>query len=367
MRCSYCNVEVNRLSRVHHLVCLCKAVRYCDRDCQQKDWREHRTVCTVHLEAAKKANLAGKSCDSTVKPIKGTSEDDLESSPPRSSQSGTSGIEKKKCAKKHPQPDHNKKTAFNKIRESDVRPESSNILHRNALNGQFAAANPGDQTEGQRQNAIRVANGRDFTTAKNKLEAIRERNRKEGKVWEFQIESQKNTKSAKHKFHCWKSSGFKSMGQDFQHALDAPSSEDEAEPCLPVKRFCTNCKNAITGPQWSYLVCRGSGCKNGMTHFNCIGFPDITESLMKMMKEEYECPTCHRNRENEENMEADFAPQKKKKKPNPKLSEMLRKDKVRKQKQRRGAVPDEESDQSSDQDNSLLPNSPGDDDFTETV
>ena len=43
-----------------------------------------------------------------------------------------------------------------------------------------------------------------------------------------------------------------------------------------------------------------------MTHFGCIGFPNITENLARQMKKQFECDNCHQLRENIENEAADF-------------------------------------------------------------
>ena len=76
------------------------------------------------------------------------------------------------------------------------------------------------------------------------------------------------------------------------------------------------CKGIIKGPSCSYIVCRTTGCYNGMSHFGCLGFPgklvslnmhdstsftcdlDVSTELAKEMKGEFECPSCFTRREN---------------------------------------------------------------------
>ena len=40
-----------------------------------------------------------------------------------------------------------------------------------------------------------------------------------------------------------------------------------------ARRVCVHCKGDIKGAQWEYIKCRGQSCKNGMSHFKCLGFP----------------------------------------------------------------------------------------------
>ena len=121
-----------------------------------------------------------------------------------------------------------------------------------------------------------------------------------GENWEFKIESQKRTKGAKHGSHCWKTDNFSSMQKETEVPASSDDEEGEdAEVSYPIKRskrMCTNCKHSIKGPQWSYLVCKGKDCTNGMTHFECIGFPNVPLELNHLMKTEYECPGCYAKR-----------------------------------------------------------------------
>jgi len=43
-----------------------------------------------------------------------------------------------------------------------------------------------------------------------------------------------------------------------------------------------------------------------MSHFGCLGFPDVSTELAREMKREFECPSCFTRRENAANVEADF-------------------------------------------------------------
>jgi len=115
--------------------------------------------------------------------------------------------------------------------------------------------------------------------------------------------------------------------------LDAPSSDEETpeQVVQRAQRACIFCKNTIKGAQWSYIVCRGAGCKNKMAHFDCLGFPNITPALAKLMKKEYWCQACHRKHQEEMDDDSDLdnfeEPKKRKKKTNaPKKSKKAKED-----------------------------------------
>merc|ERR1719186_424164 len=158
-------------------------------------------------------------------------------------------------------------------------------------------------------NTIYVYNNRDFKAAQDKLKSIIKRNKSVGINWGFKIVSQKNSKFAKSSSHNWKSDNFDVL-MESSSAVDPPEvGNEEPGPRWRKQRICVQCKGIITGASWSYLVCRTTGCYNGMSHFGCLGFPDVSTELAKEMKREYECPSCFTRRENAAVVEADFEDQ----------------------------------------------------------
>eukprot|EP00092_Neocalanus_flemingeri_P088222 GFUD01111444.1.p1 GENE.GFUD01111444.1~~GFUD01111444.1.p1 ORF type:complete len:519 (-),score=106.93 GFUD01111444.1:62-1579(-) len=179
--------------------------------------------------------------------------------------------------------------------------------------GQFATTEATSPNEEKRrmENSRCASNSRDFGLATKRLKSIIERNADAGINWAFAIECRKNQKFAKFSSHSWKSPNFEHM---------AESIDEEMLPkVVPTKRMCIHCKKSITGPSWGYLVCRGKGCKNLRTHFECVGFPDVTEELARKMRKEYECYHCHTERVSVERQEGDFEEDKQPKRSRKKL------------------------------------------------
>ena len=64
---------------------------------------------------------------------------------------------------------------------------------------------------------------------------LTDRNKNEGHEWEFQIDCQKKTKGAKHKFHNWKSANFSTMGGNVVSMDAASSDEEEMVQSYPIQ------------------------------------------------------------------------------------------------------------------------------------
>ena len=57
MKCTYCNLEFNKLTRAYRIACPCKKASYCDNKCQKSDWNQggHRDLCD-YLHKLKKSS-----------------------------------------------------------------------------------------------------------------------------------------------------------------------------------------------------------------------------------------------------------------------------------------------------------------------
>jgi len=317
-RCWWCNKELG----VTAIMCVCRGRIFCNQKCQSCDWKsDHHKYCEGKPQklsaAAKSRNKSSqlprpKGSQQPQAQGKSQTEAGKQIQPgvavSRKGSGESSSLSKPKPSfsipVKHKSPKESCEPQLAKIADpgESSDPKFANRWDkRDSKSGKFVGDKERDK---EALNKCRVsANSRDFRTAKRKLKLIIKRQKDEGFNWAFKITSQKSNKFAKQKAHNWTSKNY-DMGTN-PDVLET-QSEDESETVPPVKRICVHCKNHITGPQWSYLKCKGKGCKQNMTHFGCIGFPDITENLARQMKKQFECDTCHELRENLENEEADF-------------------------------------------------------------
>ena len=140
-------------------------------------------------------------------------------------------------------------------------------------------------------------NYRDFKLAKKRLKAIigklnklyllwvriifTDRNAAAGNNWAFKITCQKDSKHSRQRSHCWQSDNYDAAWNSNEQ--NSTPKQVLARSCICIQyihlifvfRVCCNCKHKIVGPQWSYLVCGGKSCRQGMTHFKCIGFNGV--------------------------------------------------------------------------------------------
>ena len=65
--CSYCNTVSNQLKKCT----VCHAAQYCNQDCQKKHWKEHKTICSKQtISSAEKTSLSCSYCNTASNQLK---------------------------------------------------------------------------------------------------------------------------------------------------------------------------------------------------------------------------------------------------------------------------------------------------------
>jgi len=344
MQCNFCNFAINKCNRATYIACLCTKRNYCDKECQQNDWageHGHKVHCEywarVKKDRNKRKSQEANNSGSVVKAAQNSSgvEAAQNSSGVEAAQNSSrvKAVQNRSGVKATPNISGGQCSAWGKripagnkvtgqVNENRFEASGKDVVgdeHNNneemslqsqgdgkaskaqrSSDGRFMCLDSVDEKGRKSQHAITTANYKDFDKAKARLQSIIDRNIKVGADWAFKISCQKNSKHARLQAHQWQSDNFD------KSQSEASSDEDEPRP-TKVQRFCKNCKNRISGPQWSYLVCGAPGCRKNMTHFECIGFEDISAELAIAMRKEYMCKSCHRKLEEIKNADADFA------------------------------------------------------------
>jgi len=367
MRCKSCNLNMKRLSKGTLMICPCNqpGVQYCNRTCQVKDWTDggHRNVCDYFAKRKKSqaSDLSKVSNKDGVRDKKAKRKGSVKRNMGDRNMGDLAARSSKSADKNHNElrpgvgigspalvlssesrgkvraartelAGPGKAGKAGQVRAGgEVQAASSGPGQVRARGGEHAApdqvgldragggelasldqlgldrtgggedAAPGNESptvmERKLQQKKSTRNYRDFQLAKKRLKAIIDRAKRGGSNWAFKISCQKDSKYSRQKSHCWQSDNYEAVWN---------SHEKPSTPTQGVARVCYNCKHTIVGPQWSYLVCGGKSCRQGMTHFKCIGFNDISADLAKRMKKEYMCKPCLEKKAEKDNRDADF-------------------------------------------------------------